>query len=46
MPSRHYAVLYGHILGANRDMLDLAERLGFVEESRSASEVTVARQLK
>jgi acetyltransferase len=41
-----YEALYGHILGANRDMLDLAERLGFVEESRSGSEVSVVRRLK
>ena len=40
-----YVALYGHILGANRDMLDLARRLGFVEESRREDEVTVVRQL-
>ena len=34
------------ILGANRDMLDLAERLGFTEESRDGSQVTVVRRLK
>ena len=41
-----YEALYGHILGANRDMLDLAERLGFTEESRDGSEVTVVHGLK
>jgi acetyltransferase len=40
-----YKALYGHILEANHDMLDLARRLGFVEESRSGSEVTVVRNL-
>jgi acetyltransferase len=41
-----YEALYGIILGANRDMLDLAARLGFVEEARSGTEVTVVRRLK
>jgi hypothetical protein len=41
-----YEALYGVILNANRDMLDLARRLGFVEQSRAGSEVTVVRQLK
>ena len=41
-----YEALYGHILGANRDMLDLAERLGFTEEGRDGSQVTVVRRLK
>jgi acetyltransferase len=40
-----YQALYGHILEANRDMLDLAARLGFAEHSRGPSEVTVARAL-
>jgi acetyltransferase len=40
-----YRALYGHILGANRDMLDLSARLGFVEESRTGDEVTVVRSL-
>ena len=40
-----YEALYGHILEANHDMLDLARRLGFVEEPRSGSEVTVIRRL-
>ncbi|HET7198646.1 MAG TPA: GNAT family N-acetyltransferase, partial [Burkholderiales bacterium] len=40
-----YEALYGHILEANHDMLDLARRLGFAEEARGGSEVTVARRL-
>jgi len=40
-----YAALYGHILDANRGMLDLAARLGFVEQSRHGTEVTVVRRL-
>ena len=40
-----YAALYGHILPGNRDMLDLAARLGFAEEARDPSEVTVVRRL-
>jgi acetyltransferase len=40
-----YLALYGHILHANRDMLDLAARLGFVEHARSDAEVTVVRKL-
>ena len=40
-----YQALYGHILHANRDMLDLAARLGFVEHARSDAEVTVVRKL-
>ena len=40
-----YRALYGDILEANHDMLDLAARLGFVEQSRSGSEVTVVRPL-
>ena len=41
-----YEALYGHILGANREMLDLAARLGFLEQGRDGDEVTVVRQLK
>jgi acetyltransferase len=41
-----YQALYGYILEANRDMLDLAARLGFEELSRSGSEVTVVRWLR
>jgi len=41
-----YEALYGNILGANREMLDLAARLGFVEEEREGDMVTVVRRLK
>jgi acetyltransferase len=40
-----YRALYGHILPGNREMLDLARRLGFVEQSREGSEVMVTRRL-
>jgi acetyltransferase len=40
-----YRALYGHILDANREMLELAQHLGFAEVSRSGSEVTVVREL-
>jgi acetyltransferase len=40
-----YEALYGHILDANRDMLDLAANLGFVEYERSGGEVSVVRRL-
>jgi acetyltransferase len=40
-----YRALYGHILGDNRQMLDLAARLGFHEASRGGGEVTVVRRL-
>jgi acetyltransferase len=40
-----YRALYGFILDANHEMLDLAARLGFVEQSRHGSEVTVVRRL-
>ena len=40
-----YRALYGHIMSANRGMLDLAHRLGFSEERREGGEVTVARRL-
>jgi len=40
-----YRALYGHIMEANHDMLDLARRLGFVEDSRDGSEVTVVSRL-
>jgi acetyltransferase len=40
-----YSALYGYILADNRDMLDLAERLGFRETSRDGTEVAVMRQL-
>ena len=41
-----YQALYGYILQANRDMLDLALKLGFVEESRTGTDVTVVRRLR
>jgi acetyltransferase len=40
-----YRALYGQILHANRDMLDLAAHVGFREHSRNGNEVTVARTL-
>jgi acetyltransferase len=40
-----YRALYGDILPANHEMLDLARRLGFVEHARAGSEVTVVRRL-
>jgi acetyltransferase len=40
-----YRALYGHILDANREMLELARHLGFVEAARDGSEVTVVRKL-
>jgi acetyltransferase len=40
-----YEALYGHILADNRDMLDLARRLGFVEAGQGAGESTVVRRL-
>jgi acetyltransferase len=40
-----YQALYGYILQANRDMLDLARRLGFIEEARTGTDVTVVRRL-
>jgi acetyltransferase len=40
-----YEALVGAILEANHDMLDLARRLGFAEESRSGTDVTVVCRL-
>ena len=40
-----YRSLYGHILDANREMLELARHLGFAEIARDGSEVTVVREL-
>jgi acetyltransferase len=40
-----YRALYGHILDANREMLELAHHLGFVEAARDGSELTVVREL-
>jgi acetyltransferase len=44
--SAGYEALTGTILGANRDMLDLAARLGFTEEGREGDTVAVVRRLK
>ena len=40
-----YQALYGYILADNREMRELAHRLGFTEASRDASEVAVVRKL-
>jgi acetyltransferase len=40
-----YSALYGYVLDANREMLELAAHLGFVEHSRAGAEVTVVRRL-
>jgi acetyltransferase len=40
-----YKALVGHILEANRDMLDLARHVGFIETAHSGTEVTVVRRL-
>jgi acetyltransferase len=40
-----YRALYGHILGANREMLELAAHVGFTEHARDGDAVTVARTL-
>lgn len=40
-----YRTLYGHILNANRDMLGLAEQLGFAHAGVDGDLVTVARKL-
>jgi acetyltransferase len=40
-----YKALYGSILEANHEMLDLARRLGFVQESREGADVTVVSRL-
>ncbi len=41
-----YEALYGYILEANREMLELARRLDFHEASRTGTDVTVVRRLK
>jgi acetyltransferase len=41
-----YEALVGHILEANRGMLELAAHLGFVEKERSGREVTLVRRLR
>lgn len=40
-----YRTLFGHILNANRDMLGLAEQLGFAHAGSDGDLVTVARPL-
>jgi acetyltransferase len=40
-----YKALYGNIMEANHEMLDLARRLGFTQESRDGSDVTVVGRL-
>jgi acetyltransferase len=40
-----YHALYGTILADNREMLELAHRLGFTEASRDGTEVTMVRRL-
>jgi acetyltransferase len=40
-----YKALYGNIMEANREMLDLAGRLGFKQESREGADVTVVSRL-
>jgi L-amino acid N-acyltransferase YncA len=40
-----YRALYGHILADNRDMLKLAEHLGFSLAGRGGAAVSVVRQL-
>ena len=41
-----YRTLYGYILNANREMLRLAEHLGFAQAGREGDLVTVARALQ
>ena len=40
-----YKALYGNILQANREMLDLAQRLGFVQDAHEGTDVTVVSRL-
>jgi acetyltransferase len=40
-----YEALYGHVLAENREMLDLAARMGFVDAAREGAETTVVRRL-
>ena len=40
-----YRTLYGHILHANREMLELAERLGFTKSGSDGELISVARAL-
>ncbi|MGQ0653935.1 MAG: GNAT family N-acetyltransferase [Betaproteobacteria bacterium] len=39
-----YPCLYGRVLDDNREMLELATRLGFVREARSGAEVTLVHR--
>ncbi len=41
-----YRTLFGHILHANREMLELSGRLGFVQSGRDGDLLTVARALR
>jgi acetyltransferase len=41
-----YKALYGNILEANHEMLDLARRLGFTVEGREGADVTVVSSLR
>src|SRR6185295_14674650 len=45
--ARHagYAALYGRVLDENKEMLELAARLGFVAHSRDGAELIVVRHL-
>jgi acetyltransferase len=40
-----YKALYGNILGANHDMLELARHLGFTQQSEAGGDVTVVSRL-
>ena len=40
-----YRTLYGHILHANREMLELAKRLGFTKSGSDGELISVARTL-
>jgi acetyltransferase len=40
-----YKALYGNIMHANKEMLDLAYRLGFVQESSEGGDVVVVSRL-
>jgi acetyltransferase len=40
-----YRTLYGHILHANREMIELSERLGFTRSGSEGDLISVARQL-
>jgi acetyltransferase len=40
-----YKALYGNIMEANHEMLELARRLGFTQEGRDGADVTVVSPL-